>query len=261
MPVSPHRLRIRMAAVSTGPLMAGGTAVATAQPVHAEITDHTHPAGGTDPMSGHRESEACPTAPIAVATMHGEPDKVLQVVEPLLLEYLRWCVDKLQAECGFVFHDHPQVVSRHHDHFCRELPNLLGSRGRLSVVRAGAETLGVAALKPVDDETAELKRMYVRPRGRGHGAGRALLTHLLAEARALGYGTVRLETAIFMTEAQRLYESMGSGRGHGSPVARRIYPASIPPCDSSSCGSTWTPRKSSVRRTRPAAQGPWPPRT
>jgi ribosomal protein S18 acetylase RimI-like enzyme len=218
--------------------------------------DRIHPAGGTDPISGHRESEACPTAPVAVATMRGEPDKVLRVVEPLLLEYLRWCVDKLQAECGFVFHDQAQVVSRHHDHFCRELPDLLGSRGRLSVVRAGAEILGVAALKPVDDETAELKRMYVRPRGRGHGAGRALLTHLLAEARALGYGTVRLETAIFMTEAQRLYESMGfrqrarfpGGEANlsGLDAAMRFLELRL----------EVDPTAVARRRTLPAAQGP-----
>jgi ribosomal protein S18 acetylase RimI-like enzyme len=98
--------------------------------------------------------------------------------------------------------------------------------------------------------------MYVRPRGRGHGAGRALLTHLLAEARALGYGTVRLETAIFMTEAQRLYESMGfrqrarfpGGEANlsGLDAAMRFLELRL----------EVDPTAVARRRTRPAAQGP-----
>jgi hypothetical protein len=38
MPVSLHRVRTRVAAVSIGNLIAGATAVATAQPAHAENT-------------------------------------------------------------------------------------------------------------------------------------------------------------------------------------------------------------------------------
>ncbi|AKU18808.1 hypothetical protein VV02_10400 [Luteipulveratus mongoliensis] len=51
--------------------------------------------------------------------------------------------------------------------------------------------------------------MYVRPEFRGDGLGRALLQRLLSEARAIGYQCVRLETAVFMTEAHGLYRSLG----------------------------------------------------
>jgi GNAT superfamily N-acetyltransferase len=69
--------------------------------------------------------------------------------------------------------------------------------------------VGVGALKPVNEATVELKRMYVRPIAQGHGVGRALLDHLLADAAQIGYSSVRLETLLFMNAAQALY------RGHG----------------------------------------------
>jgi ribosomal protein S18 acetylase RimI-like enzyme len=67
----------------------------------------------------------------------------------------------------------------------------------------------VGALKPVDDTTAEIKRMYVRPPAQGLGVGRAILTHLVRDARAEGYAIVRLETLQLMTSAQALYRAFG----------------------------------------------------
>lgn len=67
------------------------------------------------------------------------------------------------------------------------------------------------ALKHIDEGRAELKAMRADPAYRGKGAGRAMLHHLLAVAKALGYARVSLETG--RTEpfepARRLYESHG----------------------------------------------------
>ena len=52
--------------------------------------------------------------------------------------------------------------------------------------------------------------MFVRPAARGKGIARALFERLLSDARAAGYTSVRLETLSFMTEAQRLYRSVGA---------------------------------------------------
>ena len=59
---------------------------------------------------------------------------------------------------------------------------------------------------------AEIKRMYVVPEARGRGISRALLAALEAEAVALGYRRVRLETGIRQPEAVRLYKSAGYHR-------------------------------------------------
>ena len=69
--------------------------------------------------------------------------------------------------------------------------------------------VGCGALRRLDGETVEVKRMYVRPAARGLGAGRALLAALEAEARALGATCARLETGPGQPEALGLYESAG----------------------------------------------------
>ena len=64
-------------------------------------------------------------------------------------------------------------------------------------------------LKRLDDETCELKRMYVIPAARGRGVARILLTALEDRARELGYGVARLDTGPRQPGAQHLYESAG----------------------------------------------------
>jgi GNAT superfamily N-acetyltransferase len=130
-------------------------------------------------------------------------------VEGLLEEYLRWGVEQMVAANGVRLDDPEQVVEQYRRSFWHELPNLLGPRGRLLVARLGGEAVGVGALKPVDADTAEIKRMYVTPAARGRGIGRVLLQLLLEEAREEGFRLARLETANFMTEAHALYRSLG----------------------------------------------------
>jgi GNAT superfamily N-acetyltransferase len=95
----------------------------------------------------------------------------------------------------------------------RELAELPGAyappAGRLLLARADAEPVGCIALRPFGAHSAELKRLYVRPAGRGTGAGRRLAEAAVAAARELGYARVLLDTTPGMDAAQALYRSLG----------------------------------------------------
>ena len=71
--------------------------------------------------------------------------------------------------------------------------------------------VGCGALKHLDDTHAELKSMKVSDAFVGYGVGRALLTHLLLEAKDRGYKRLSLEagTMPVFIPARSLYESVG----------------------------------------------------
>lgn len=75
----------------------------------------------------------------------------------------------------------------------------------------GDQLAGCAALKRIDAARVELKSMRVAEAFLGRGIGRALLEHLIAEARARGATSMWLETgtAPAFVPAQRLYASAG----------------------------------------------------
>jgi putative acetyltransferase len=55
-----------------------------------------------------------------------------------------------------------------------------------------------------------MKRLYVRPEFRGHRIGQQLIDHLMADARAIGYTSIRLDTIpSVMAKAVELYRSCG----------------------------------------------------
>ncbi|MFD1744326.1 GNAT family N-acetyltransferase [Rhizobium helianthi] len=77
------------------------------------------------------------------------------------------------------------------------------------VARRGEEILGCASLVRSNDDTSEIKRMYVDEAARGLRLGKRLLDALEAEARHHRVSVMRLETGIYQPEAINLYRKAG----------------------------------------------------
>jgi len=75
----------------------------------------------------------------------------------------------------------------------------------------GERLAGCGALKQLDATHGEIKSMRAAPEYRGRGVGKAVLLHLLAEARRRGCTRVSLETGTIdaLIPARRLYEAHG----------------------------------------------------
>jgi len=109
--------------------------------------------------------------------------------------------------------------------FERELAELPGAyappRGRMLLAGSAGRAFGCVALRPVAsacgcggsaagaEAIGEVKRLYVQPPHRGQGWGERLANAILAEARAIGYRELKLDTLAWMAEARALYGRLG----------------------------------------------------
>lgn len=82
--------------------------------------------------------------------------------------------------------------------------DMADARARFVVARdAQGNALGCGAIRPMDAESAELKRMYSR--GTCTGIGAAILCRLEQEATNLGYRSIKLETRVVNQKAVSFY--------------------------------------------------------
>lgn len=95
-----------------------------------------------------------------------------------------------------------------------ELKNLPGKyatpAGRLYLAYADGDLAGCIALRSLGENICEMKRLFVRDEFRGRHIGQSLIERLIADAKKIGYGRMRLDTfPPKMGKAVQLYEAYG----------------------------------------------------
>lgn len=146
-------------------------------------------------------------------------DPVFRIADPqadraalveLNIEYVTWVFAEIEKMAGLSARDVlgaevadyvPTVI----DKVCGDVP----PAGVFYLVERDGQAIAMGGLRRSGDGIAELKRVYVRPAGRGLRLGEAIARRLVDDARAFGYREVRLDTLPFMAAAQALYEAMG----------------------------------------------------
>lgn len=121
----------------------------------------------------------------------------LDTVRQLLLEY--WENRNLEL---YVFN------------FDQELAGLPGAYaqpdGRLFLAQWENVPAGCVALRRLEPDICEMKRLYLSPKFRGKGIGKVLAEFIIGEARNMGYKKMRLDTIQSnMQEAIALYRQLG----------------------------------------------------
>ena len=87
--------------------------------------------------------------------------------------------------------------------------------GRFLVGYLDVEPVVMGGIRRIDDDTVEIKRMYVVPAVRGRGFARVVLRRLEELAGDMGVTRVVLETGLKQPEAMALYASSGYERIDG----------------------------------------------
>ena len=143
---------------------------------------------------------------------HVEPDAVAIGPEVLTSPIAVALVTALNVELSALY---PEPGA---NHFRLDPDEVAPGTGVFLVARWSDRPVGCGALRNLREagikrefgpRVGELKRMYVAPDVRGRGIGRALLIRLEAEARALGFTQLVLETGTRQTEALALYRRAG----------------------------------------------------
>lgn len=119
------------------------------------------------------------------------------------------------TEAGELFKEYAASIkiSLDFQHFDDELDGLktmyAEPHGGIILVKEQEEMIGCVAVRKIDNNTGELKRMYIKPGHQNRGIGKILLEKALQLARECNYSLVKLDTLNSMLPAIQLYTKAG----------------------------------------------------
>lgn len=116
---------------------------------------------------------------------------------------------------------------QNYDHETENLEEKYGlPYGRLYLALYNGNIAGCIALRKIDNENCELKRLYVKPEYRGKNIGGYLVKHIIKDAKEIGYKHILLDTLPFLEIAINMYKRYGFyeiASYNNSPMDNLIY--------------------------------------
>lgn len=136
-----------------------------------------------------------------IRIVQAETGEALQAARVLFEEYAA----SLDFDLGF----------QGFDEELKQLPaDYASPDGRLLLAIYHDHAAGCVALRKLDADICEMKRLYVRPQFRSLKIGRLLADAVITEAKKIGYAYMRLDTVPSMARARALYEALGFKKIH-----------------------------------------------
>lgn len=142
---------------------------------------------------------------ISVGLIRDDTD--LEAVRDLCLQWLDWHWKAYPDDWSR--DDSPMDPDRFRETVA-ELPRLHARpRGGMFLARVDGAPAGCVMYHEQAPGVAEFKRLFVSEAGRGHGVGRQMLEQMFTQMAEDGYDKVMFSSAVFLTHARALYESVG----------------------------------------------------
>jgi putative acetyltransferase len=82
-------------------------------------------------------------------------------------------------------------------------------KGTIILAKIIDKIAGCVALKPIEENNCEMKRLYVKPEFRNSGLGRKLIEAIIAFAKNANYEKMKLDTLTKLESAVKLYQQYG----------------------------------------------------
>ncbi|OHB61750.1 MAG: GNAT family N-acetyltransferase [Planctomycetes bacterium RBG_13_46_10] len=125
-----------------------------------------------------------------------EKNEELEIIKDLFVEY----ADSLGFDLSF--QDFAQELANLDEHYAPPDNCLL-------LAQVEGQAIGCVAMKQFSQSICEMKRLYVKPKFRGLGIGKALAEAIIEQARKISYIRMRLDTVPSMEAARSLYATLG----------------------------------------------------
>lgn len=132
-----------------------------------------------------------------------------------MAEFLNISTESEYVAAGKLFREYAEWlnIDLSFQHFDKELEEIKTMYslpfGGIVLCKLDDKYIGCVGLRKIDEQTGEIKRMYLQPEFQHSGLGTALLEKILALAKKIGYTSVRLDTLKTMIPAMNFYKKYG----------------------------------------------------